>query len=125
VPKDLVYRHRVFDQVVGLTHGDGVKSNSFAGLPFYGLRQRQEAMQAMLRQLGQAQLDLLLMGHWHQWVHIDGGACGVFVNPSIKGGDEYSISTRYQASQSAQGLLTFHAKHGLTDLSRITLGHIQ
>lgn len=124
VPKSLVYRHRIFDKVIGLTHGDGVKSNSFAGIPFYGLRQRQEAMQSMLRQLGQDQLDHLVMGHWHTWVDMDGGSCQVFVNPSIKGGDEYSIGTLYKVSQPAQGLMTFHTKHGLTDISRITLSHV-
>src|SRR5262249_23610709 len=68
VPKEMVYRHRVFDQVLGMTHGDGVRSNSFAGIPFYGMKQRRDALQALFRSLKQQQIDMMIMGHFHQFL---------------------------------------------------------
>lgn len=125
VPKDLVYVHPVFNQKIGITHGDGVKSASFAGIPFYGLKQRRDALQGLLKTLQMPQLDMLLYGHFHQLLFEEGAGCGMVINGSIKGGDEYIMSTRYSVQQPVQALLTFNAKHGLTDLSRINLGHIQ
>jgi hypothetical protein len=42
-----------------------------------------------------------------------------------KGYDEYILKTKYSGQKPIQALLTFHPRHGLTDLSRINLGHIQ
>ena len=120
-PKDMVYVHRVFDWRLGLTHGDGVKSNSWGGVPFYGIRQRRDAVQALLRHLGQPGLDYLAMGHFHQPTVLEGTDCTVIMNGAGKGGDEYSIGTRLASQDPVQFLLTFHEKHGLTDYSRINL----
>lgn len=125
VPKDLVYVHPIFDQKIGITHGDGVKSASFAGIPFYGLKQRRDALQGLLKTLGMPQLDMLCYGHFHQLLFEEGAGCGMVINGSIKGGDEYIMSSRYSVQQPVQALLTFHARHGMTDLSRINLGHIK
>lgn len=125
VPKDLVYRHKVFNKIVGLTHGDGVKAQSFAGIPFYSLKQRRDALNALLRSLGAEQLDLVIYGHFHQLLFEEGQGCGFLINGSIKGYDEYIMNTRYAGQTAIQALLTFHPTHGLTDLSRINLGHIQ
>ncbi len=125
VPKDLVYVHPVFGQKIGITHGDGVKSASFAGIPFYGLKQRRDALQGLLKTLGMPQLDMLCYGHFHQLLFEEGAGCSMVINGSIKGGDEYIMASRYSVQQPVQALLTFHAKHGMTDLSRINLGHIQ
>lgn len=124
VPKDLVYVHRIFDQRIGITHGDGVKSASFAGIPFYGLKQRRDAMQGLFKTLGMPQLDMLCYGHFHQLLFEEGAGCSMVINGSIKGGDEYVMATRYSSQAPVQALLTYHPKHGLTDLSRINLGHI-
>jgi predicted phosphodiesterase len=121
VPKDMVYIHRVFNWRIGMTHGDGVKSNSFAGIPFYGMRQRREAVQALLRHLGQPQLDYLAMGHFHQPMTWEGCDSTIILNGAIKGGDEYSIGNYLSSNNPVQYLLTFHEKHGITDYSRINL----
>ena len=125
VPKDLVYRFKIFHFNVGVSHGDGIKSNSFAGIPFYGMRQRQDALQALLKTTKEMQLDMLCYGHFHQLIYQEGQGCSLFINGSVKGGDEFSTGVRYAAQAPVQGLMTFHPKHGMTDLSRINLGHIQ
>ena len=125
VPRDLVYRHRVFDFTVGLSHGDGVKAQSFAGIPHYAMERRRTKLQSLLKQLGQRELDLLIYGHFHQLIFEEGQGCSLLVNGSIKGGDEFSTGTTYSAQSPVQALLTFHPKHGITDINRINLGHVR
>lgn len=122
-PKDLVYRHKIFNQTIGLTHGDGVKIQSFAGIPWYALDRRRNALQKLLRDLGLEQIDLLCYGHFHQLIYDDN--VGLIINGTMKGADEFGIVTRYSAPPAVQGLLTFHPRHGITDLSRINLGDIR
>jgi hypothetical protein len=124
VPKDLVYRHRIFEKTIGLTHGDGAKVQSFAGIPFYSMERRQTKLQAMLRSIKQSQLDMLCYGHFHQLIFQEGMGCSLVVNGSVKGPDEYVMNTMYAGEAPVQALLTFHARHGLTDLSRINLAQI-
>jgi hypothetical protein len=124
VPKDIVYVHQVFNARIGLVHGDGVSSGSFAGIPWYGMRSRREAIQSLLRHLGQPCIDYLLMGHFHQLLYWQGTDCDLLINGAVKGGDEYSIDTRHASTDPVQALLTFHPRHNLTDLSRINLKEI-
>jgi hypothetical protein len=124
VPKDLVYVHEVCHRRLGLVHGDGVKSASFAGIPWYGMRSRREAIQSLLRHLGQPAIDYLLMGHFHQLLYWQGTDCDLIINGAVKGGDEYSIDTRHASTDPVQALLTFHPKYGVTDLSRINLKEV-
>lgn len=125
VPKDIVYVHQVFEHRIGMTHGDGVKSASFGGIPWYGMRSRRDAIQALLRHLGQPAIDYLVMAHFHQLLYWQGTDCDLIINGAVKGGDEYSIDTRHASTDPVQALLTFHADHGLTDLSRINLSSIR
>lgn len=125
VPKDLVYRHKIFSKTIGITHGDGVKIQSFAGIPFYSLARKRNALQALLKSLAVEQLDFLCYGHFHQLIFEEGVGCSVLINGSIKGFDEFIIRTAYGGQQPIQALLTFHPRHGMTDLSRINLGHVQ
>ena len=121
VPLSIVAIHKVFDWRIGLHHGDSIKSNSFAGIPFYGMRQRREAVQALLRHLGQPAVDFLAFGHFHQPTVLEGTDATIIINGSVKGGDEYSIGNYFGSNDPVQFLLTFHRKHGLTDYSRINL----
>lgn len=124
VPKDLVYVHEVCGQRIGMTHGDGVQSNSFAGIPWYGIKQRQDALQSLMRHLGNPGLDYLLMGHFHRPTMMVGTDSTVLINGAVKGGDEYSLGTRLSATDPTQLLLTFHDSHGLVDVSQISLRQI-
>lgn len=125
VPLAMVYVHKVFGHRIGMSHGDAVKSNSFAGIPFYGMRQRREAIQALMRHLGQPGIDFLLMGHFHQPTILEGTDSTIIINGALKGGDEYSLGTYLSSNNPVQYLLTFHEKHGLTDASRINLKEIR
>lgn len=125
VPKSILHPHAVLGARVGLTHGHGVNVNSFAGIPFYSMRSRRDAIQALLRQLGAPQLDLLVMGHWHSLMYWESTGCDLFINGSVIGGTEFSVGRMYAAAEPVQGLLTFHEKYGLVDMSRINLGHIK
>ncbi len=121
VPLSIVPIFKIFNFRMGLHHGDSVKSNSFAGIPFYGMKQRREAVQSLLRHLGQPQVDYLAFGHFHQPTVLEGTDATIIINGSIKGGDEYSIGEYFSSNDPVQYLLTFHEKHGLTDYSRINL----
>lgn len=125
IPLSIVAIHRVFNWRVGLHHGDSIKSNSFAGIPFYGMRQRREAVQALLRHLGQPAVDFLAFGHFHSPTILEGTDSTIIINGSVKGGDEYSIGNYFGSNDPVQLLLTFHEKHGLTDYSRINLKGVQ
>ena len=124
VPKSIIHIHEVFGRRLALYHGDGSKAQSFAGIPFYSLKTRTNAFQAMLSNLGQERVDMLIMGHFHQLLSWREGDCEIFVNGSIKGGDEYGIVSRHQAPEAVQALLTFDKKHGLVGVERINLSHI-
>lgn len=124
IPKDIVYTHRIFDWKIGFTHGDGSKAASFAGIPFYGLRQRSNANQAMRSRLGLDRLHMLCMGHFHQELYWNEGDCVVYVNASIKGGDEFGIVSRSSAPEPTQALLTFHPERGWVNTARISLEHV-
>jgi predicted phosphodiesterase len=125
VPLAIVPIIKVFNWRIGLHHGDSIKSNSFAGIPFYGMRQRREAVQALLRHLDQPAVDFLCFGHFHMPTVLEGTDATIIINGSVKGGDEYSIGNYFASNDPVQYLLTFHQKHGLTDYSRINLRSIK
>jgi len=125
VPKDLIYMHDVFGKRIGMTHGDGVKSTSFAGIPFYGMRQRRDAVQSLMNSLGHPRVNLLAMGHFHVPLFWPGTDCHIAINGSLKGGDDYSLGTRYTSHEATQLLFTFHPDKWLTDMSFITFGDTQ
>jgi predicted phosphodiesterase len=124
VPKDIIYTHRIFDFKIGMTHGDGSKAASFAGIPFYGLKQRANANQAMRSRLGLDRNDMLMMGHFHQLMMWQEGDCHIMINGSIKGGDEYGIVSRNSAPEAVQALLTFHKERGWINTAKIPLDHV-
>jgi predicted phosphodiesterase len=104
---------------VCLTHGDGVKAASFAGIPWYAMKSKRDALQAMHRALGISQVDQISMGHFHQHVHWPSD-CNIVVNGSIKGGDEYVQDTRYAHTPPMQIVQDWHPRKGLasTELHR-------
>lgn len=56
-------------------------------------------------------IDLLVMGHWHQYLILP----GVVVNNSLKGWDEFSAHhLRAKPSRPSQALFFIHPKHGVT-----------
>lgn len=123
-PRDIIYVHEVYGRRIGFAHGDGVKSNSFAGIPFYGMRNQREAVQALMSLVGQERIDMFMIGHFHQHLYWQ-GECDIYINGAIKGGDEYSISTRMAATPPKQILLPFHPEHGATGQLNINLENVK
>lgn len=124
VPKDLIYVHDIMGHKVGMTHGDGYKSTSFAGIPFYGLARKRAAFQEGLKELGMPLVDMLVMGHFHQLLWWPGRGCDLIVNGSIKGPDEYAFDTMHAGDEAQQALITMNRTHGITSFERINLGSI-
>lgn len=123
VPRDIIYIHEVAGHRIAMYHGDGIKSNSFAGLPFYGMKQQETALQKLCRDLGIPPVDRIAMGHFHQhmsWYH-----AGIMVNGSIKGGDEFSLSRYMSFHKPMQVIEEYHPKHGLTCTDYIDLSNVQ
>lgn len=125
VPKDLIYVHDIEGHMVGFTHGDGYKSTSFAGIPFYGLARKRAAFQEGLKGLGMPPVDMLMMGHFHQLLWWPGRGCDLIINGSIKGPDEYAFDTMHAGDEAQQALITINQRHGITSFERINLGSIQ
>lgn len=124
VPKSMIHTHEILGYKIGMSHGDGYKSSSFAGIPFYGLAQRRAAFQAARKELGFDPIDMLIMGHFHQLLWWPGRGCDVIINGSIKGPDEYAFDNFAGAEPARQGLLTLNKDHGISAIEVIDLGHI-
>lgn len=124
VPKSMIHVHQIGPSRIAFMHGDGVKSASFAGIPFYGLRSQREAIQALMSLVGQERVDQYIIGHLHQHVYWQ-GECDVMINGSIKGGDEYIIGTRMTATPPRQLLLEYHPRHGFRSQTNLDLAHIK
>ena len=122
VPRDIIYIHEVYGYRIAMYHGDGIKSNNFAGVPFYGMKQQETALQKLCRDLGIPPVDQIAMGHWHQhlaWYHH-----GILVNGAIKGGDEYSLVRYMSMFKPMQVIQEWHPTHGLTATNYINLSHV-
>lgn len=120
VPRQLVHIEEINGYRVAMMHGDGVSSNSFAGIPFYGMRQRREAIQALLSSVGQERVDQLVMGHFHQHLYWQ-GECDIIINGSIKGGDEYIIGSRMSATMPRQLILEYDSDYGFVSQYQVNL----
>lgn len=120
VPRGSKHVIQVAGRHIALTHGDNVKAASFAGIPFYGFKQKRDALQQLLRTLGLPQVDQISSGHFHQHIHWHDN-CNIVVNGSIKGGDEFVMDTRYAATPALQIIQEWHPRYGLTCTDYINL----
>ena len=94
-----------------LWHGDSIKS--WAGIPFYGV----ERAIARLRELMQVkgiQFHYAALGHFHTGAEIQRAVGEVLMNPSLKGGDEFSVNNLYSYAPPSQLLYFMHKEHGKT-----------
>jgi len=92
-----------------LRHGHG-KTNSFAGIPFYGISKKHSAYQELYRSRGG--FDYEAMGHFHTDTVLKDGK--VFMNGSGIGANEYSIGELALFSHPTQKLLGVTEKYGVT-----------
>lgn len=123
VPRGSRHIMDVCGRRVAIMHGDGVKAQNFAGIPWYSLKTKRDAMQSLLRSLDLPAVDQISMGHFHvpAWMP---GECSVLMNGSVKGGDEFVMDTRLNYTPPVQLLQEWHPKFGVTAVDHIELGHI-
>ncbi len=121
VPRGSRHIIEVAGRRIALMHGDGVKAQSFAGIPFYAMKSKHDALQSLLRVLDLPPVDQVSMGHFHEHIHWPGV---VVVNGSIKGGDEYIQDTRLKHTPPMQILQEWHPRYGLTTTDYIDLEHV-
>lgn len=99
-----VYGHRY-----GVTHGDQFKGGGgIAGIMvpiMRGALKKQSRQQA----IGQP-FDVLLMGHFHQYIHTN----QIIINGSVKGYDEYAAQNNFGFEPPQQALWVDHPKVGIT-----------
>jgi hypothetical protein len=100
-------------------HGDGIRT-TMPGVPWGGVVRRVTTLQAQFAK-AQQPIDYVAMGHFHTTNAIEGVGVKTFVNGSVKGVDEYSLSSFGSGQDPAQLLLTFHPENGITDVSYLDL----
>jgi hypothetical protein len=91
------------------THGDQFRGGDGVGgilVPIgRGLARKQMKQQAM----GDP-FDVMIIGHWHQYVHLS----NLIINGSIKGMDEYAYQGNFQFQEPEQALFVVHPELGVT-----------
>jgi hypothetical protein len=102
-----------------MMHGDGIRS-TMPGVPWGGIARRITTLQAQFSKAKQP-IDYVVMGHFHTVNAVEGVGIKTFVNGSIKGVDEYALERFGHGSDPSQLLLTFHPRHGVTDVSYLDL----
>jgi hypothetical protein len=123
VPRSASHVMDICNRKMFIFHGDGIRS-TMPGVPWGGVMRRVNTIALnYMKQVG-VDIDLFACGHFHNSSFVNTDAGGVFINGSVKGPDEYSMAAFGGGRPAQQLLLTFHPKHGLTDMSFIDLQDI-
>lgn len=99
-----VYRKRF-----ALTHGDQFRGGDGVGGILVPIRRGLSRKQFRDNAMG-AHWDTMLIGHWHQYVHLT----DLIVNGSVKGYDEYAYGHNFAAEEPQQALFVVHPEMGVT-----------
>jgi hypothetical protein len=92
-----------------MLHGDWVRS--WMGLPYYGIERALMRLREMLQAQGDY-FDVALLYHFHRKAEIPMATGPIFINGSVKGGDEFAMGAMQTTSAPSQNLLYFHSKNG-------------
>lgn len=90
-------------------HGDAVRS-----LNVHSLRQEEHKLQSMTQATTGKAFDVLLLGHFHNFVEVETARGSVIVNGSFVGGDIYSLHRLHMLSRPSQVLMGVHPDRGIT-----------
>lgn len=123
IPKASQHVVRVQDKNIMLFHGDSVRSN-MPGVPWGGVLRRVNALGQNYAKQAHTPIDIYACGHFHTASFVQSDAGQVILNGSVKGVDEYSIKAFGGGRPAQQVLLTFHERHGVTDMSMIDLQEV-
>lgn len=109
IPEGADCQFRIYNKNVLLTHGDQFHGGTgISGLYtplMLGMARKQRRNQAMGRPF-----DMMMVGHWHQYVHTN----QLVVNGSVKGLDEYAFQGNFGAEPPQQALWIEHPRNGAT-----------
>ena len=123
VPESFWYVHSVYDNKFFLSHGDFVKS--WAGIPWYGLSRAYLKWRVLAADYG-IDFDHLVIGHFHNPNIFTMVRGSMFVNGSLKGGDEYSTGAISAACDPVQLMFGVNpSRYGPTAIWHINSGSIR
>jgi len=94
-----------------LRHGDG-KSQSFAGIPFYGIIRQSTKVQQLFNAYKDIYIHYQIMGHFHMNVSLPYPNGQIIIAGSLKGIDEFSFNN-FLASEPSQTMLAINEKVGV------------
>lgn len=92
-----------------LTHGDQFRGGGGIGGIMVPIMRGAAKKQVRQQAIGGA-YDVLMMGHWHQYIHMD----RLIVNGSVKGYDEYAYQGNFPFEPAQQALFLVHPEVGCT-----------
>lgn len=101
--------YKIFNHRYLLTHGDQFRGgDGMIGAlgPIIRGDHKKRSRNAQI----DMEYDTLLMGHWHQYVHLT----RLIVNGSLKGYDEYAYANNFPFEAPQQALWLTHPKYGIT-----------
>ena len=119
IPKAQTHPVIVQGRRILMFHGDTVGPSAMVGVPTGGIVRHVAKLRNQWSNAGMP-VDTFVCGHFHE-VNVYGGK-RVIINGSIKGPDEYGLGKFGEAAPPMQILLTFNARHGLTDISYLDCG---
>jgi hypothetical protein len=109
IPNGPDVQYAIYDVKFLMTHGDQFRGGTgIAGLfspIMLGMARKQMRQQGV-----KMPFDILVMGHWHQYIHTE----KLIINGSVKGYDEYAFSLNVPAEEPRQALFVVHPEHGIT-----------
>jgi len=114
VPKSPFYIVQIYDYNFLLRHGDG-KSQSFAGIPMYGIMRtsaKATQMFASINEIENLYIHYEVLGHYHTPMSLPKPGGKIIVNGSLKGTDEFSLNN-FLSSAPSQKILVVNKKRGV------------
>ena len=99
----------IYKQRYAATHGDQFRGGDGIGGIMVPIQRGVAKKQVRQQAIGEA-FDVLMMGHWHQYVHMN----RLIINGSVKGYDEYAYQQNYAFEPPQQALFVVHPEVGCT-----------
>lgn len=93
------------------THGHDVKS--WNSIPWYGLNRLVSNINALEASRGKT-IHYFLFGHFHEKSSLEHASGESFINPSLIGGNEFTLNALGKMGKPGQLMLGVHQEHGVT-----------
>jgi len=102
--------YKLYDYKYCLTHGDQFRSFGDSMIGALGPIIRGDVKKRSRNSQIDLEYDTLIMGHWHQYIHLT----RLIVNGSVKGYDEYGYDSNFPFERPQQALWLTHPTYGIT-----------